>query len=188
MKKLFRRVLIAAAVMVSALAAGTLTACANGTLEEQKKAEGYTYTVTYDANGGTFGSNSTRTYALVKPNSPTPAPGYVDGKTQASVKVPTRSDYELVGEAADDNDDDKNDEALLSKSWFIALTDEEGNVVYEGEGEDRAPVLLSETPWDFVKDKVTSDITLVAQWTQKLNFSLCIAEVDAETNQTTLKQ
>ena len=188
MKKLFRRVLIAAAVMVSALAAGTLTACANGTLEEQKKAEGYTYTVTYDANGGTFGSNSTRTYALVKPNSPTPAPGYVDGKTQASVKVPTRSDYELVGEVADDNDEDKNEEALLSKSWFIAMTDEDGNVVYEGEGEDRAPVLLSQEPWDFVKDKVTSDITLVAQWTQKLNFSLCIAEVDAETNQTTLKE
>lgn len=188
MKKLFRRVLIATAVMVSALAAGTFTACARGSLEEQKREEGYTYTVTYDANGGTFGSNSTRTYALVKPNSPTPAPGYVDGKTQASVKVPTRTDYELVGEVADDNDDDKNEEALLSKSWFIAKTDENGNVVYEGEGENRAPVLLSEKPWDFVKDKVTGDVTLVAQWTQKLNFSLCIAEVDAETNQTTLKE
>ena len=188
MKKVFKRVLIAAAVMVSALAAGTLTACARGSLEEQKREEGYIYTVTYDANGGTFGSNSTRTYALVKPNSPTPAPGYVDGKTQASVKVPTRTDYELVGEAEDDKDDDKNEEALLSKSWFVAMTDEEGNVVYEGEGEDRTPVLLSTEPWDFAKNKVTSDITLVAQWTQKLNFSICIAEVDETTNQTTLKE
>ena len=188
MKKVFKKVLIAAAVMVTSLAAGTFTACTRGSMEEQKREEGYIYTVTYDANGGTFGSNSTRTYALVKSNSPTPAPGYVDGKTQASVKVPTRTDYELIGEMADDNDDDKNEEAILSKSWFLAKTDEEGNIVYEGEGASRTPVLLSSTPWDFAKDKVTSDITLVAKWTRTLSFSLCIAEVDEETNQPISKE
>ena len=39
-----------------------------------------------------------------------------------------------------------------------------------------------------MKDKVTSDITLVAQWTETLRFSLCLAETDEETNETVLKE
>lgn len=185
MNKVLKRVLISLAVIANVLTVGALASCSAIDLETQKKKDGYVYTVTYDANGGTFGSDSTRTYAMVKKNSLTPAPGYVDGKTQASVKVPTRMEFELVGEAEDDGDEDKNDEAMLSKSWFLAKTDENGNVVYEGEGEERAPVLLSEKPWDFTKDKVTGDITLVAQWTQTLRFSLCITEIDENNQQIT---
>lgn len=177
MKKTLKRVLIASTVMVTALTAGLLTACAAGSdPEANKKKEGYSCTVTYDANGGTFGSNSARTYALVKENSLTPAPGYVDGKTQASVKVPTRRDHQLVGEAKSDGDEETNDEAILTKSWFLAKTDEEGNVVYEGEGEERAPVLLSEDPWNFTTDRVTGDITLVAVWKEVFRFSICYVE------------
>ena len=180
MKKVFKRVLLAATVMVVSLTAGIFASCSYGAdPEETKKNQGYSCCVTYDANGGTFGSNSTRTYALVKENSLTPAPGYVDGKTQGSVKVPTRRNYQLVGEAKDDNDDDKNEEAILSKSWFLAQTDENGNVVYEGEGEDRTPVLLSNEPWDFAKNKVTEDITLVAKWSEVFRFSICLTETNA---------
>ena len=163
--------------MVTSLTAGIFTSCSYGSNpEETKKQEGYSCCVTYDANGGTFGSNSTRTYALVKENSLTPAPGYVDSKTKATVKVPTRRNYQLVAEAKDDNDDDTNDEAIGSKSWFVAKTDENGNVVYEGEGEDKVPVLLSNEPWDFGKDRVTEDITLVAQWSEVFRYVLYLTE------------
>ena len=178
MKKALKRILLASTVMVTALAAGIFTSCARGSLEDQKRKEGYIYTVTYDANGGKFGSTITRTYALVKENSPTLAPGYVDEKTQASIKVPERIDYELVGEAADNGNDNKNEEAILSKSWFLAETDDNGNIRYDSEGEP----ITSNTPWNFATDRVTGDITLVAKWTQVFRFSICIVDVDANNN------
>ena len=182
MKKVFKRVLMAATVMVVTLMAGVFTACRVNDAEEQKRQEGYSYCVTYDANGGTFGSGATKTYAFVKENSLTPAPGYVDGNTQASVKSPTRRDYQLVGEAKPDDDKETNDEAILSKSWFLAKTDAEGNVEYEGEGENRQPVLLSNEPWDFTKNRVTGDITLVAKWSEVFRFSICIVDEDGDGN------
>ena len=167
--------------MLTALTAGVLSACAVGNdPEATKKEQGYSCTVTYDANGGSFGANSTRTYTLVKENSLTPAPGYVDTKTQASVKMPTRRNYELVNEADSDGDEETNDEAIRSKSWFLAQTDEKGNVIYEGEGENRKPKLLSTEPWDFVNDKVTGDITLVAMWKEVFRFSICISDTNEE--------
>ena len=178
MKKTFKRILLASTVMVTALAAGIFTSCARGSLEDQKRKEGYIYTVTYDANGGKFGSTITRTYALVKENSPTLAPGYVDEKTQASIKVPERIDYELVGEAENDGDENTNEEAILSKSWFLAETDENGNIVYDANGEP----ITAATPWNFATDKVTGDITLVAKWTQKFYFSIYIVDVDGNNN------
>ena len=180
MKKVLKRVLVAASVMVVTLAAGVFTACSIRDPEGQKKQQGYSYCVTYDANGGSFGSGATKTYALVKENSLTPAPGYVDGNTQASVKAPTRRDYQLVNEAKSDGDDETNDEAILSKSWFLAKTDAEGNIVYEGEGENRQPVLLSNEPWDFTKNRVTGDITLVAKWSEVFRFAICIVDTNAD--------
>ena len=160
MKKIFKKILLAGTVMVATLSAGIFTSCTYGADQEDlKREEGFKYCVTYDANGGTYGSNSTRTYALVKENSPAPAPGYVDGKTQASVKIPTRRDYQLVGEAKSDGDDDTNEETILTKSWFVAKTDEDGNVIYEGEGDEKTAVLEREEPWNFAKDRVTEDIT-----------------------------
>lgn len=179
-----KRVLIASAVLVTTLAAGIFTACSGGDPEAKKKQEGYTCTVTYDANGGTFGSNSTRTYALVKENSLTPAPGYVDSKTQATVKLPTRRNYKLVGEKADDGDEDKNEEAIASQSWFIAKTDENGNVEYTGEGETRAPVLLRAEPWNFARDYVDGDVTLVAMWSEVFRYSIIISETQADGTKT----
>ena len=178
MKKTFKRVLIASTVMLTALTAGVLTSCVRGSFEDQKRKEGYIYTVTYDANGGSFGTTS-RTYALVKENYPTLAPGYVDSKTQISIKVPNRMDYELVGEAVDNGNEDRNEEAILSKSWFLAQTDDNGNVLYDNEGE---PLLVRDTPWNFATDKVTEDITLVAKWTQQFRFAICLVDVDANNN------
>lgn len=176
MKKVFKRIFAASLVMMTALSVGVFAGCKYGANQEElKKKEGYNCCVTYDANGGTFGSGSTRTYALVKENSLTPAPGYVDPNTQASVKVPTRMNYQLVGEAKSDGDEDTNDEAILSKSWFLAETDTDGNLVYEGEAQ--TVKLASTTPWDFTKNKVTKDITLVAQWRETFRFVLCLTEV-----------
>ena len=180
MKKIFRKIFIASTIMVATLAAGIFTSCAYDANQETiKREEGFNCCVTYDANGGSYGSNSYRTYALVQENSLAPAPGYVDAKTQASIKIPTRRDFQLVGEAKSDGDDETNDEAILTKSWFVAKTDDDGNVIYEGEGENKTAVLESETPWNFTKDKVTKDITLVAQWREVFRFTLCIMEEKA---------
>ena len=97
----------------------------------------------------------------------------MDGKTQASIKIPTRRDYQLVGEAKSDGDNETNDEAILTKSWFVAKTDADGNVIYDENGN---AVLESETPWNFITDKVTKDITLVAQWREVFRFTLCMVE------------
>lgn len=181
MKKRFRRVFIATTLMVAALASSIFAACSYGVnQEENKRKEGYSCCVTYDANGGTFGSNTTRTYALVKENSPAPAPGYVDERTQASIKLPTRRDFQLVEEAKDDGDEDKNDEAILTRSWFLAKTDEDGNVIYEGEGDEKVAVLESEEPWDFIKNKVTTDITLVAQWSEVFRYQIYLVDKSAD--------
>ena len=178
MKRAWKKILIAAAVMVTSLAAGVFASCKNGAdQEELTKEAGYSLCVTYDANGGMFGTPE-RTYALVKENSLAPAPGYVDAKTQASIKIPTRRNHQLIAEAVDDGDEDTNEETYYTKSWFVAQTDEAGNVVYEGEGENRKAVLLSEEPWDFTKDKVTKDITLVAQWREVFRYVLCVTEPD----------
>ena len=178
MKKIFKKIFIASSIMVATLAAGIFSACSYGADQETiKRDEGYSCCVTYDANGGSYGSNSYRTYALVKENSPAPAPGYVDGKTQASIKIPTRRDYQLVGEAKSDGDNETNDEAILTKSWFVAKTDADGNVIYDENGN---AVLESETPWNFITDKVTKDITLVAQWREVFRFTLCMVEEKVE--------
>ena len=187
MKKRFRRIFIASTLMVAALASGIFAGCSYGVNQEDiKKKEGYSYCVTYDANGGTFGSNTTRTYALVKENSLTPAPGYVDERTQASIKLPTRRDFQLVEEAKDNGDDNKNDEAILTRSWFVAKTDADGNVIYEGEGDEKTAVLESEEPWNFAKDKVTKDITLVAQWREVFRYQIYL--VDATTDGTMVEK
>ena len=177
MNKLFKRILVLAVVATMALVTGVLASCTYGlNQEEKKRKEGYNCCVTYDANGGTYGSGSSLTYALVKENSLAPAPGYVDANTQASVKVPTRRNYQLVNETKASSDDEKNTAAIASKSWFQAKTDNKGNVIYEGEGENKTPVLLTGEPWNFAKDKVTEDITLVAKWTKVYRFVLCLTE------------
>ncbi len=190
MNKLLKKILVVATVMVVSLTAGIFSACSYGLDQEQKKKqEGYNCTVTYDANGGTYGSNSSITYALVKENSLAPAPGYVDSKTQASVKVPTRQNYQLINETEATNEDERNAAAIASKSWFQAKTDEKGNVVYEGEGDNKTPVLVTGTPWNFAKDRVTEDITLVAKWTKVYRFILCLTEeVEDENGQTIIQE
>ena len=178
MNKLFKKILMLATVMVVSLTAGIFASCSYGPDQEQKKKEeGYKYTVTYDANGGTFGADLPVTYALVKENSPAPAPGYVDAATQASVKVPTRRDYQLVGEVKASNDSEANSAAMQTKSWFKWLKDENGNFRYE---EDGLTPKLDETPWDFIKGRVTEDMTLVAKWTKVYRYIICLTETVEE--------
>ena len=180
MKRVFKQVLIASAMMLTALTAGVITSCSAAEPEENLKNKGYSCCVTYDANGGTFGATTERTYAYVKENSLTAAPGFVDAKTQASIQIPTRKDHQLVGEAKKDNDDETNDEAILTKSWFQAKTDENGNIIYEGEGENKLPVLVTGEPWDFTKDRVTEDITLIAQWKEVFRYIVYLTDTKAD--------
>ena len=186
MNKFFKRILVLATVAVIALAMGIFASCTYGlNQEEKRRKEGYNCCVTYDANGGTYGSNSLVTYALVKENSLAPAPGYVDNNTQ--IKVPTRRTYQLINETkpkSNATQEQKNAAAIASKSWFQAKTDENGKVIYEGEGENKTPVLLTGEPWNFAKDKVTGDVTLVAKWTKVYNFVLCLTEEVEQDGQT----
>ncbi len=170
-KRKIKKVFIAAVLMLLSLLAGILTACGKKqNQEELTKQQGYSYCITYDANGGSFGSNSTLTYALVKKDSLAPAPGYVDAKTQASVKLPTRRNYRLLGGVPKTNDD-----AIKSDCWYLAAMDENGNVLRDENG---MAVFASDKPWDFAKDRVTEDITLVAAWEEVYRYLLCLTDVD----------
>ena len=61
MKKIFKKIFIASTIMVASLAAGVFSSCAYGADQETiKRDEGFNCCVTYDANGGTYGSNSYR--------------------------------------------------------------------------------------------------------------------------------
>ena len=178
MKKIFKKIFIAGTIMVATLAAGIFSSCSYSEDQETiKRGEGYSCCVTYDANGGTYGSNSSRTYALVEEGSLAPAPGYVDGKTQASVKIPTRRDYVLVGENTDSKITDANYKAMLTESWYWAKTDEDGKLSYDKEGNVE---LVREEPWDFLKDTVEEDITLIPKWREVFRFTLCIMEEKVE--------
>ncbi len=163
------------------LTACLLSACTkNMGQEEIKKAEGFIYCVTYDGNGGAYGSNIYKTYALVKENSLAPAPGYVDVKTQASIKLPTRPNYELLGFSYNDSSTDvelKNKQAIASTCWYVAETDENGNVVCDFDGN---PVLKSDKPWNFTTDRVNGNITLVPMWQEVYKFLVCVNDVDKE--------
>lgn len=150
--------------MLLTFTAGLLCACSYGPTAEDKAIEqGYTCRVVYDANGGKFGESAQSVEVLVKPDSLIPSPDYVDEGTQASIKVPTRLRYTLSG-------------------WYKAQTDEDGNILYEGEGEEKEPV-LSDTEWDFKKDKVTDDITLVAKWERDRNFIIVAMSTDENGNE-----
>lgn len=184
LKTIIKKSLIIISLTLTAVAVSLLGACNAYDMEESLKEQGYSCCITYDANGGTFGSNVTKTYALVKENSLAPAPGYVDTKTQASVKIPTRTDYELKDFDYNDTETDqlkKNGQAILSKSWYVAETDANGNVVYDESGN---AVLKSNTAWDFTKDKVTEDITLVAAWKEVYKFVVSLQTTDKNGNPT----
>lgn len=157
MKKSFRRILCAGFLMLLTLAAGLLCACSSSTGEEDLINRGYVCLVVYDANGGSFDNNILKTEVRAKENSLIPEPGDAD-KNNAGVKTPTRSSYSLVG-------------------WYQAKTDESGEILYEGEGENRTPV-LSDAAWNFRKDKVTGNITLFAKWEQKFYFNVYIEKSD----------
>jgi len=144
---------------------GLFASCSYESQEEAKKEEGYVYCVTYDAGGGYFGANVSRTYTLVKPGSLTPAPGYKDAN-QSGVIIPSRRNHQLIAEDSDN--------CLNTRSWYLAETDENGEIIYEVEGDKKTPKLKSDIPWDFTKDKVNSDITLVAMWEEVYTFVLYV--------------
>ena len=88
-------------LIVTAVCAGTLSACSSSDMEDQLREQGFDYQVTYDANGGTFATNSSATtqYVLVQYNSLTVEPGYwPSGMGELNiVSRPTRIHYQLTG-------------------------------------------------------------------------------------------
>lgn len=166
MKKVLKKILIAATFMLLTFTAGVLCACSYDPTGEDKAIEqGYTCRVIYDANGGKFGESAQTVEVLVRPDSLTPPPGYKDPGTQTQIKEPTRSRYSFVG-------------------WYAAQTDEEGNILYEETEEEKTPI-LSDTEWDFEKNKVTGNITLIAKWERNYNFVIIASETDENGNEVT---
>ena len=138
MRNKLKRILVAMLMMLLALTAGIFTACnVEKSEEELIKEKGYTFCVTYDANGGSFGANTLTTYALVKESSLAPAPGYED-KNKAGVKLPTRRNYRLIG-----GEPKTNEASISSKCWYLAQTAEDGTVLRD---EDGNALLASDTP------------------------------------------
>lgn len=168
--KFYKKLAIIALLATTAIITAVFGAC-NVSVEEQKKEEGFIHTVTYNANGGNFTETTNTTYTLVQDNSLTAVPGFVD-KNRVEIKVPYRTGYQLVGE--------NKENVYLSQSWYVAETDANGNIVYEGEGEARTAKLASTTPWNFLTDKVTKDITLVAVWQKVYKFVICYYDGETE--------
>lgn len=123
---------------LSALAAGLLASCAIPDNEQVIIGNGYVHLVTYDANGGDFDVQRAGLQetitARVMDNSLTVEPGY----------VPSGS-----GELDRINEPTRSDAEFVR--WDLVEYDEEGQE-------------LSRRPWDFLTDRVTSDITLEAVW------------------------
>ncbi|MBQ8885486.1 MAG: hypothetical protein IJY62_03870 [Clostridia bacterium] len=157
MKKFFKKILMLASLACMALCLGVFAACSEeptgASREEGLLKDGY-LRVSYNANGGDFGNDQDLIDSLVAPGSLTPYPGYVDPKTQSKIPVPTMDGYSV-------------------SAWYPAELDKDGNVVYEGEGENKKPV-LKDTAWNFTKDKVTEDVVLFAQWIKNLKFRVYI--------------
>lgn len=137
-------------LIVTAVCAGTLSACSSSDMEDQLREQGFDYQVTYDANGGTFATNSSATtqYVLVQYNSLTVEPGYwPSGMGELNiVSRPTRIHYQLTG-------------------WELV---EEGE---DGSEQTR--------PWNFSTDRVTEDITLRAIW-ERYDLLYLNAIIDGE--------
>jgi len=158
-KKVLKKILIAAAFMLLTFTAGLLCACSYGpSREDDVISQGYTCRVIYDANGGKFGEDAQTVEILAKPGSMIPFTGYT-----GDFKDPTREKYTFGG-------------------WYVAQTDEEGNIIYEETEGGKTPV-LSDSKWDFKKDKVTGDITLLAKWQRDYNFIIVATETDENGNE-----
>lgn len=142
---------IALPIMILVLAALCMfgcVACAHEFLTEDEVKKDFPIAVVFDYNGGNV-DGVTTTKIRVKENSYVPEPGNVQ---LSNLSKPTRAKHTLKG-------------------FFVAKTDEDGNLV---RGEDGK--LVPEREWDFKTDKATEDITLCADWWQNYEMILHYGE------------
>lgn len=127
----------------------TFAACDNTYRPEEN---GYSVLVTYDANGGRFGTSDRmglKTFKY-KPNTGIIQPG---GEQTAQFVAPLLAEHHVI-------------------DWYPAVLDDAGNVQRD-EGDN---IITAETPWNFATDKLPDTagfkLYLVARWAH--NFSLTI--------------
>lgn len=126
----------------------TFAACDN-TYRPEKN--GYTALVTYDANGGRFGTDDIGVLTVkYMPNVGIMQPG---GEQTAQFVAPLLAEKHVVG-------------------WYPAVLDAAGNVQRDADNN----IITAETPWNFTTDKLPDTagyrLYLVARWAR--NFSLTI--------------
>ena len=133
-----RFVLCILLVVLAALGIFVFAACSDDITEATFKARGYKVAVTYDFQGGSV-NGKTSVRILVKENSKLPAPRQSGG----GIGIPSgKSGYSFKG-------------------FYLAETDEDGNVVRDDDGN----IIVSDTEWNFDTDTVADkDITLCAKW------------------------
>lgn len=131
-----KRMIRALLCLAAALLLLCLAGCgADPTLEER----GYTVSVVYDYNGGTAdGLPQLKMY--YKPDQPLLEPG-----TMEEFKAPTLDRYHSLS------------------GWYVAVTDENGNVIKDESGQPRTEV----APFVFAGARANNNITLVANWKEK---------------------
>lgn len=155
-KKRRNLLLFLTATLLAVIMVGVLCACTTVDREQEIIQAGYIHEVTYDANGGSFNSNSPAQYEYVRvqENSLTIEPDY----------------------SADNVEGDPNSITLyrseISNNYFLAGWQQ---VLFDEEGNETG---VSEEYWNFTTDRVTGDITLRADWVQRGELVLNITVDD----------
>lgn len=137
-----------------------LTACSFGTsVDREKEIYGLTASITYHANGGTFGSKNPQAsiyykegaYALdVGKNTP----------NSGTIEI-SKDGYDLVG-------------------WFYPKTDDGGNVIYADE-ENGIVELGDEFDFGDPLEK-GEELNLYAKWLRKITLEVCLASEESISN------
>ncbi|MDE6401865.1 MAG: InlB B-repeat-containing protein, partial [Clostridiales bacterium] len=131
-------------LVLAALCVFGCVACAHEFLTEEEVKKDYPIAVIFDYNGGNVEGEST-TKIRIKEDSYVPEPGNAQ---LSNLAAPTRAKYTLKG-------------------FFVAKTDENGEVVRDEDGK-----IVPEREWNFKTDKPTEDITLCADWWQNYEMVL----------------
>lgn len=145
------KIIIALCVLV--VGCFVLAACSKTFLPEEN---GYNVFVTYDANGGKFGTTDTTGIKIYKykPNVSIMEPG---GKMNEQLMTPILTHQHVLG-------------------WFVVDLDEEGKPRKNENGE----LIISDRQWDFSKDRLPDEenarLYLAAKWERNYSLTINVGE------------
>ena len=145
-------ILILFALTIAALAAGIFCACSYVDPEQDLIDRGYIHLVTYDAAGGSFDA--------------TAAQPVEEGQVRVmDNSLTVEPGYRHIGAGDKDYLPAPVRAGYDLAGWMLVTTDGETETL---------------TPWDFLRDRVTSDITLRANWAKRGTLRIC-AQIGGET-------